>query len=249
MTPETLILPDRQLAYQYLPGHPDRPGVLFLGGFASDMTGAKASFLSERCATAGISYTRFDYRGHGQSSDDFKTGTIGQWRDDAAAILAQICQGPQILVGSSMGGWIALLLALAAPERVKGLVGIAAAPDFTEDLMWLKFSPEQRQRLAEDGFVYEADASPDHRIPVTRQLIEEGRQHLLLRKIIPVTAPVRLLQGLDDREVPWQHALRIVENLANEDVRLTLIKNGDHRLNRPEDLEVMWGIVADLLEV
>jgi pimeloyl-ACP methyl ester carboxylesterase len=247
MTPETLTLPDRNLSYQRQSGHIDRPGIVFLGGYASDMTGTKASFLSERCREANLSFLRFDYRGNGGSSGDFRDGTIGRWRDDAEAVLETLTTGPQILIGSSMGGWIALLLARDRPERVKALIGIAAAPDFTEDLMWLKLSPDQKQLLQQDGFIYEDDAPPDHRVPLTLQLIEEGRQHLLLRAVIPVTMPVRLLQGLDDREVPWQHALRITENLASDDIRLTLVKNGDHRLSRPEDLELLWQNVLELV--
>lgn len=239
MTPDFLTLPERRLAYQHVTGDKSRPGVVFFGGFASDMTGTKASFLHECCAKANISYVRFDYRGHGQSDGEFKDGTIGTWLDDACAVVDALTVGEQIVVGSSMGGWLALLLASSKPERVKALVGIAAAPDFTEDLMWLGMSVEQRAALERDGFIEGGHA------PITMQLIDEARQHLLLRAKIPVTCPVRLLQGLNDTDVPWQHALRITENVMADDVRLTLIKEGDHRLSRDEDLQLLWRTVEE----
>jgi len=241
MTPDFHTLPERRIAYQRLTGDKTRASVIFLGGFASDMTGTKASFLHDRCAKANISFLRFDYRAHGQSDGDFKDGTIGAWFDDACAVFDDLTRGDQILVGSSMGGWLALLLAMKRPERVKALVGIAAAPDFTEDLMWLGMSLEQRTALERDGFIDGGYA------PITMKLIEEARQHLLLKAKIPVTCPVRLLQGLNDTDVPWQHALRIMENVVSEDVRLTLIKEGDHRLNRDEDLKLLWRMMTEFL--
>jgi pimeloyl-ACP methyl ester carboxylesterase len=238
MTLDFLTLPDRRLAYQRLRGSPEKAGIVFLGGYASDMTGTKASFLAENCQKQDISLLRFDYRGHGQSSGDFKDGTIGAWFDDVLAVLCQLTEGPQIVVGSSMGGWLALMLGVGKPTRVKALIGIAAAPDFTEDLMWQRLSPAQRARLQPDGVIQDGHA------PVTLRLIEEARKHLLLRASINVTCPVRLLQGMRDEEVPWQHALRIAEKIVHDDVRLTLIKDGDHRLSRPQDLELLWETVC-----
>lgn len=247
MTPDFLTLPDRRLAYQRQLGTKAGSGVIFLGGYASDMTGTKASFLAERCAESRCSYLRFDYRGHGQSEGDFKEGTIGAWLDDTLAVFQQLTEGPQIIVGSSMGGWIALLLALKHPERVKACVGIAAAPDFTEELMWQRLKPAQRLQLEQDGLIYDEDAPPDHRIPLTLKLVEEGRQHLLLHNIINISCPIRLLQGLRDTEVPWQYALRITRNVMSQDVQVHYIKDGDHRLSKPDDLHLLWQNVASFL--
>lgn len=247
MEPEFLSLPDRRLAYQRLTGHADSAGIIFLGGFASDMTGTKASFLAARCAEAGCGYLRFDYRGHGQSDGDFRDGTIGSWFEDAREAFDRLTTGPQILIGSSMGGWLGLMLARERPERVKGFVGIAAAPDFTEDLMWLRMTPDQRAELERRGEVLDPTAPPDMQAPITKRLIEEARKHLMLRTKINIDCPVHLLQGLHDEEVPWQHTLRIIENIAHDNVRATLIKDGDHRLSRPQDLELMWNAVKSFL--
>jgi pimeloyl-ACP methyl ester carboxylesterase len=247
MTPEFLTLPDGRLAYQRLRGKKTAPGLVFLGGYASDMTGTKVSYLADRCKAVDISLLRFDYRGHGQSSGDFKDGTIGSWLEDTCAAFDQLTEGPQIIIGSSMGGWLGLLLAMKKPERTKALIGIAAAPDFTEDLMWLRLSPDQRERLEQDGFVYDETQPPNEQAPITLKLIEEARQHLLLRAKIPVSCSVRLIQGLHDTEVPWQHVLRITENIAHDDVRSILVKDGDHRLSRGQDLELLWRTVEEFL--
>jgi pimeloyl-ACP methyl ester carboxylesterase len=259
MTKNFLTLPDRQLAYQCLNRDPSRKnivsngnvktpaGIVFLGGYASDMTGTKASFLASRCEAEGIAFLRFDYRGHGKSSGDFKECAIGDWFLDACAVIDALTEGPQIIVGSSMGGWLGLMLAMQKPERVHALIGIAAAPDFTEDLMWLTLSADQREQLLRDGLIYDELAPPDFRIPTTLKLIEEGRKHLLLRAKIPLQCPVRLLQGLDDRDVPWQHALRIVENIDHDDVRVTFVKEGDHRLSRDQDLDLLWRTIGEFV--
>ena len=247
MNPEFLTLPDRRLAYQRLRGDAAKAGIIFLGGYASDMTGTKASFLAERCGAAGISYLRFDYRGHGQSSGEFCDQTIGGWLEDAAIVLDRLTEGPQVLVGSSMGGWIGLMLARDQAARVKAFVGIAAAPDFTEDLMWMRLSPEQKAELERRGEIPDPTAPQDMQVPVTLKLIEEGRKHLLLRSTIKLECPVHLLQGLNDQEVPWQHAIRVTENISHDDVRMTLIKDGDHRLSREQDLDLLWKVVSPLL--
>ena len=222
-------------------------GIVFLGGYASDMTGTKAAFLAAHCAEAGISYLRFDYRGHGQSSGAFRDGTIGGWFEDAREAFDHLTEGPQILIGSSMGGWLALMLARERPERAKALIGIAAAPDFTEDMMWLSLTPDQRAELESKGEILDPTSPPSAQVPLTLRLIEEARKHLLLRALIKIDCPVHLLQGLHDEEVPWQHVLRIVENVAHDNVRATLIKDGDHRLSRPQDLELLWEIVKALI--
>ncbi|HEY2892156.1 MAG TPA: alpha/beta hydrolase [Dongiaceae bacterium] len=222
------------------------PGILFLPGFRSDMQGNKAQALSAHCRQRGQTFTRFDYFGHGASSGDFRAGTIGRWRDDAIAVLDQLTQGPQVLVGSSMGCWIALLVALARPDRVAGLVGIAGAPDFTEDLVWSGLDEGQRRRLMEEGELTYDSAYEDGAVPFTRALIEEGRNHLLLRAPIALSCPVRLLHGMGDPDVPYQTSLRLAERLAGTEVTLELIADGDHRLSRESDLARILSAVDEL---
>jgi pimeloyl-ACP methyl ester carboxylesterase len=224
----------RRLAYHHGPGR--APGVLFCGGFTSDMTGTKALALAAHCRTAGRAYTRFDYTGHGASSGRFEDGTIGAWAEDALAIVDRVTQGPLALVGSSMGGWIMLLVALARPERVAGLIGIAAAPDFTEDLLLAGATPERRRALAEQDFWLQPSAYGEQPYPVTRALLEDGRRHLVLRAPIPIHCPVHLLHGLRDPDVPWQTSLRLAERLESDQVTIELIKAGDHRLSTAPDL-------------
>jgi pimeloyl-ACP methyl ester carboxylesterase len=221
------------------------PGVIFLGGFASDMTGTKAMFLESHCRKHGQPFIRFDYFGHGASSGRFAEGTIGHWRDDALAVIDRLTEGPQILVGSSMGGWIMLLAALLRPDRVAGLVGIAAAPDFTEELMWKRMTDSIKAQLLQTGEWHEPSRyGPD--LPITLKLIEDGRHHLLLKQPIAVNCPVRLLHGMEDPDVPWRWSVRIAEQLATNDVVLTLIKDGDHRLSRPQDLVRLATVIDEL---
>ena len=223
------------------------PGVVFLGGFRSDMTGTKAVALEDYCRRRGQAFLRFDYRGHGVSSGRFEDGTIGAWADDALLCFDRLTQGPQVLVGSSMGGWIMLLVAHARLARIHGLVGIAAAPDFTEDLMWDAFMPEERARLLGDGVIEQpSDYSAEpHRI--TLGLIEEGRRHLLLRAPIPIDCSVRLLHGIDDADVPWETSVRLARQLTGPDVTVTLVKGGDHRLSGESDLVRLRATVEELL--
>ncbi|MGH6913718.1 MAG: alpha/beta hydrolase [Geminicoccales bacterium] len=229
-----LELPGRRLACRSWPGA--APGVLFCGGFTSDMTGTKALALEALCRARGLAYTRFDYSGHGASSGRFEDGTIGGWLEDALAIVDRVAAGPLVVVGSSMGGWIALLLALAGPERVRGLVGIAAAPDFTEDLLLANATGAQRLALDQQGFWMQPSAYGGEPFLITRRLLEEGRRHLLLRAPIPIPCPVHLLHGQRDPDVPWQTALRLAERLESEEVTVELIKGGDHRLSSARDL-------------
>jgi pimeloyl-ACP methyl ester carboxylesterase len=225
---------ERRLAHEHVPGEP--PGVLFCGGFTSDMTGTKALAMEAFCREQGRAFTRFDYSGHGSSSGDFADGTIGGWADDALAVVDRVTEGPLLVVGSSMGGWIMLLVALARPDRIAGLIGIAAAPDFTEDLLLARATPEQRRALAEQGYWVQASDYGGDPYPVTRRLIEEARAHLVLRASMPITCPVHLLHGQRDPDVPWQTALRLAERLESEDVTVELIKAGDHRLLTPRDI-------------
>jgi pimeloyl-ACP methyl ester carboxylesterase len=225
------------------------PGIVFLGGFKSDMTGTKASRLDEICHAQGLGFLRFDYSGHGESSGDFLDGTISRWFADALAAFDRLTEGPQILVGSSMGGWIMLLLALARPERIEGLIGVAPAPDFTEELIWRTLSEHERAKLLRDGKLEQpSDYSPEPYV-ITRALIEDGRKNLLLGGAIPIAAPVRLLHGLNDRDVPHEISLRLQARLAAQDVVVELIKDGDHRLSRPQDLARLGAAVAELVQL
>ena len=223
-----------------------RPTLVFLPGFASDMTGSKALALDAFCAARGQAMLRLDYSGHGASGGLFEAGCIGRWRDDALLLIDRLTEGPLLLVGSSMGGWIALLLALARPARIAGLVGIAAAPDFTERLIWQGMTEPARAALARHGHLDVPSAyGPPTRI--TNALIEDGRRHLLLDAPIPLRAPVRLLHGQCDPDVPWRTALDLAERLDSADVQTILIKDGDHRLSRPADLAILAATVTTLL--
>lgn len=233
------------LAYAHTPGR--GPGVVFLGGFRSDMGGTKAMFLEQWCRARGQNFLRFDYAGHGTSGGNFEEGTIGRWAGDAIAVLDALTEGPEILVGSSMGGWIMLEVALARPDRVEALVGIAAAPDFTEDLIWHAWPEAKRTALLRDGVVVEPSAYDQAGYPITRALIEDGRTRLRLRGKIPFRGKVRLLHGMRDAEVPWQTSLRLSEALESDDVRVTLLKDSDHRLSREPDLALLGATLAALL--
>jgi pimeloyl-ACP methyl ester carboxylesterase len=222
------------------------PTVVFLAGFRSDMTGDKATALASFCAGRGQAMLRFDYAGHGSSDGRFEDGTIGRWTDDALAVIDRQTDGPLVLVGSSMGGWIALLAALARPLRVAGLIGIAAAPDFTEALMWEAMTFEERGALMRNG-VLDVPSQYGAPYPVTRALIEDGRARLLLNEPIAIDCPVRLLHGQRDPDVPWEMALRIAEQLTSQDVQVILVKDGDHRLSRPHDLALLCRTLAPLL--
>jgi len=208
------------------------------------MSGSKATTLDAWAHRRGQAFVRFDYQGHGASSGRFEDGTIGSWADDALAVLDLLTEGPQILVGSSMGGWIALLVALARPERVAGLVTVAAAPDFTEDLIWPALPEAARAELVRTGQLTLASGGP----PITRALIEDGRQRLLLRAPIPLRVPARLLHGQQDAEVPWSTSVRLAQQLDSADVQLTLIKDGDHRLSRPQDLALLVATLERLID-
>ncbi|MFO1075379.1 MAG: alpha/beta fold hydrolase [Geminicoccaceae bacterium] len=233
------------LACVTLPGR--APTVLFLTGFRSDMTGGKALELERHCAARGQAFCRFDYRGHGASGGRFADGSIGDWLEDALAILDQVVDGPVVLVGSSMGGWIMLLVALARPRRVRGLVGLAAAPDFTEDLIRPALSSAQAAQLAREGMLL-APSAYGEPTPITRHLLEEGAAHLVLRAPLPIKVPVHLLHGQADPDVPWQTSLRLAAVLESAAVTVELIKDGEHRLSRPEDLRRMTAALDRVLE-
>jgi pimeloyl-ACP methyl ester carboxylesterase len=234
-----------QIAYVKHEG--EAPGVVFLGGFRSDMTGTKATYLDAWARADGRDFVRFDYFGHGQSSGDWEDATISRWRDDSLAVIDQLTDGPQLLVGSSMGGWMALLAAMARPERVKALVLIAPAADFTEALMWEQFPLHVRQAIEEDG-VWMAPSSYGEPYPITRKLIEDGRNWSILNDTIPVTCPIRILQGYADQDVPWTHAMRTVDALESKDVTITMTKAGDHRLSDEADLARLVEAVTKAVE-
>lgn len=233
----------RRLAYARVAGR--GPGVVFLGGFRSDMQGTKALHLDAWARGRGRAFLRLDYSGHGESEGRFEDGCIGDWLADARALIDAVTEGPQVLVGSSMGGWIALLLARERPERVAGLVGIAAAPDFTKAGFWTEFDAGQREALMRDGVVLRpSDYGEPY--PITRRLIEDGRRHLLLDSPLRLSMPVRLLQGTADAEVPVDWALRLLDHAEGPDLRLTLVKGADHRFSTSECLALIEATVAEV---
>jgi pimeloyl-ACP methyl ester carboxylesterase len=235
---------DATIAYRRLAGV--APGIVFCGGFRSDMTGTKALFLEDYCRKTGRAYVRFDYFAHGASSGDFADGTISRWRDDAIAVVDSLTEGPQIIIGSSMGGWIMMLAALARPARVAALVGIAAAPDFTTDLLPRRLSDAQMREFEERGRIVLASEYDPSGYLYTQALVDDGNRNLVLRDTIPLTCPVRLLHGMEDASVPWQQSLKLAERLASGDVTLTLVKDGDHRLSRAPDLARLASALDEL---
>jgi pimeloyl-ACP methyl ester carboxylesterase len=221
------------------------PTVVWLGGYRSDMTGSKAEALAAWATQAGRGYVRFDYFGHGQSSGDFLKGTITRWREDALAVIEALGQGPLVLVGSSMGGWIACLAALARPERIQALVLVAPAPDFTSKLMPLSIPPEALAEIRQTGVWLQPSPYGDPN-PITLALLEDGARWSILDSPVPITAPVRILQGGEDPDVPWRHALELAQAIKGPDVVFTLIKDGDHRLSRPQDIARLVGELSSL---
>ena len=230
------------IAYNRTPG--TAPGIMFLGGFRSDMTGIKAMFLEEQARARGQACLRFDYTGHGGSSGKFEDATVGAWLQDTLDAFDTQTEGPQIVVGSSLGGWLALLLAVRRPERVKGLVLLAAAPDFTVDLLRM-FSPPEKALLRQNGLTYRPNAygSPH---PFTQALFEDADKYLVLTGPIPVQCPVRLIHGKKDIDVPWQKTVQTREKLPAENVEIIWVEDGDHRLGRPQDLALIDKTVMGL---
>jgi pimeloyl-ACP methyl ester carboxylesterase len=240
--------PPRQIAVRARSG--TEPGLFWLSGFNSDMKGTKAAALDQWAEAHGRACVRFDYSGHGESGGAFVEGTIGKWLEEAVAVFDKFCQGTQIVVGSSMGGWIALLLARELVRRqnpgskLAGLVLIAPAPDFTEALMWKELSPEIRKQIEQEG-LWLRPSEYGEPYPITRNLIEDGRNHLLLNGSIETGCPVRIFQGRQDRDVPWQHAMTLVSHMPSDDVVLTMIQDGDHRLSRPQDIARILAAVEE----
>ncbi len=248
--PSELVLPDgRKLAYHRTEGRGEganAPGVVFLGGFRSDMDGTKALALEEWAKAGGRTFLRFDYTGHGKSSGEFLDGSIGDWALDAMDAVGQLTTGPQILVGSSMGGWVSLLLARRMPNKVAALIGIAAAPDFTEDSMWADFTDAQKTELAERGRVELPSDYSDEPYVITRRLIEDGRDNLVLREPLSLPFPVRLLQGTEDIDVKPEVALRLLAHMDSPDARLQLVKGADHRFSEQREIEIIKTAIEEV---
>ena len=246
--PIFLTLETRRIAVH--PRSGDSPGLFWLGGFKSDMQGTKAQALDRWAQAHGRACLRFDYSGHGESGGDFKDGTIGRWLAESLAVYTTLAKGPQVVIGSSMGGWLALLLARALREKksgppIAGMVLIAPAVDFTEELMWKHFPDAVKREIEDKGLWLRPSEYGEGPYPITKKLIEDGRKHLMLGGLIEPGCPVHILQGVQDPDVPWRHAVELVSRFARDDVVLTLIKDGDHRLSRPEDIERLLAAVKE----
>ncbi len=222
-------------------------GVVFIHGLMSDMDGGKALHVEAQCRAQGRPFVRFDQFGHGKSSGAFPDGCVGRWAEDTVAVLDSLTDGPQVLVGSSCGGWLMLLAALARPERVAGLVGIAPAPDFTEDLSWPSLTAEQQETVLREGRVEMPNPYSDAPYVYSKRLFDDGRRNLLLRDPIDLTVPVRILHGQNDEAVPWRRSLTLMDRLRSRDVEATFIKDGDHRLSEPADLERLSRALDEVL--
>ena len=243
-TPSFLDGPNGRLAYEKLDGK--GPTIVWLGGFRSDMTGTKATHLKNWAKATGRAFLRFDYSGHGQSEGVFEQGCISDWTNDARAAIDIATTGPLILVGSSMGGWVTALLAQQISSRIAGIVFIAPAPDFTEELMWPSLSEQDRETIMQDGKIETPSDYSDEPTIITRKLIEDGRENLVLTSPITIDAPVRILQGMKDPDVPWQHAMRLAEKLTSDDLTIGITKTGDHSLSTPADLQRLTAAIVSI---
>ncbi len=239
------ITETEHIAYRRFSG--DGPNIIFLPGHRSDMEGSKALFLEKWAQARGQAFLRFDYRGHGQSSGSIDTANISDWTDDVITVIDELSEGPQILVGSSLGGWLMLNAALLRPERIVGLIGIAAAPDFTEDLIWAKLTEDQQRQMQSEGRIAVPNPYMDEQVVYPYHLVENGRDHLRLRDDLNIYQPIRLLHGMQDREVPWQTATRIAECAISSDVRIHFIKDAGHRFSEPNQLTLLREVVSTLI--
>jgi pimeloyl-ACP methyl ester carboxylesterase len=238
---------DNYIAYHKTEGKQNKPTVIFLGGFMSDMNGTKATALEKFCIDKTYSFIRFDYIGHGQSSGKFTDGTISIWKDNILSIMDNLSRGPLILIGSSMGGWLMLLAALERSDRIVGLIGVASAPDFTENLIWEKMSDAEKKEMREKGFYKLKSEYGESPYPITMDLIEDGRKHLLLQNKININCPVRLLHGMQDMDVPCHLSIKIGEQLTTDNMCVNLIQNGDHRLSEPEHIELLCTTLKEMI--
>jgi pimeloyl-ACP methyl ester carboxylesterase len=235
------------IAYHKTEGKKNKPTVIFLGGFMSDMTGNKAIALEKFCQDATYSFIRFDYFGHGQSSGDFVNGTISRWKNNVLSVIDELSEGDLVLVGSSMGGWLMLLATLERINRVVGLIGVASAPDFTEHLIWDKFTDKQKQELHEKGLIEVKSEYGKAPYPISLQLIEDGRKNLILDHKININCPVRLIHGLKDMDVPSSISVKLSEQLTTDNICLNLIQDGDHRMSEPQHLELLCETVGEMM--
>lgn len=247
--PEFLHLNETDIAFRRRAG--ENPGVVWLGGYRSDMLGSKANFLDEWAVETGHAFLRHDYSGHGESGGEFRAGTISLWLEQSLAVFRQFSSGPQIVVGSSMGGWIALRLIaelqkLGEGGRVAGLVLIAPAPDFTSELVEPNLTNKQRKQIADQGYMEEPSEYSDQPYIYTKALLEDGKANQVLSGVIQTDCPVHILQGMQDEDVPYKHAMKLVDHLPVDDVTITLVRDGDHRLSRPQDLELLGRTVSSM---
>ncbi len=242
-----LETPNGRLAFRFTPGDPRKATLVWCGGLKSDMKGGKATMLHAAALADNRPYLRFDYRGHGESDVDFAQTCVSMWREDTLTVIDHLTTGPVVLIGSSMGGWTSMLASLARPDRVRGLVLIAPAPDFSEKLMWPTLPEEARREIMEKGF-WMRPANGDPPYPLTRLLIEDGRKWLITDNPIKLDIPVRILQGKLDVPVPWKHALMVADLIEHQDVQFTLVKDGDHRLSRDADLALIRRTVQSLAD-
>lgn len=251
MPPKASILKNAQqgfIAYHKSEGKENLPTIIFLGGLMSDMQGTKAIELEKFCKGKEISFIRFDYTGHGESSGKFTDGAISIWKNDALHVIDQLTTGQLILIGSSLGGWISLLAALERENRIEAIVGIAPAPDFTEELIWQKMKPIEQRNLMESGIFNLDSEYDDHPYPVTKELIEDGRKNLILNDKIELNCPIRLIHGMDDEDVPCDISVRLSEVLTTEDICVNLVPTGDHRMSTPENISLLCDTLDDLLK-
>ena len=239
----------KHIAYNRLPAtDSSKPSVIFCGGFRSDMTGSKAIFLEELCSELGLGYLRFDYSGHGESEHKFEDGCISDWRTDTLLALDELTKGPQILIGSSMGGWLGLHAALARPERIKAFIGIAAAPDFTDDMIWDKLDDFSREKILRDGLLQMPNCEPgEEPYPITLKLIEDGRKNFLLREPLNINCPIRLLHGMADEDVPYNVAMKIADKVTSDDVEIHLVKKATHRMSDENELNLLRETLISLI--
>ena len=239
----------RSIAYvkRYHKNPKSSQGVMFLGGFRSDMTGTKASFLEKWCYAKNYNFLKFDYSGHGQSSEPFEAGCISDWTTDACAVMDSLTEGPQILVGSSMGGWISILLGQRRSNRVSAFVGIAAAPDFTENSMWANLGTKERHDLSSLGKINLINDYSTEPYTITKKLIEDGRSNLIMASRIEVPYPVRLLQGMSDEDVHYTNAINLANHIGQNDVKVTLVKNADHQFSSPKCLDILVAAIQEFL--
>lgn len=234
-----------RLAYHLVEGK--APTVVFLGGFRSDMTGNKARAIDAWCRQRGQSFLRFDYQGHGASSGEFEQCTVGVWFNDALEVVDNLTTGPLVLVGSSMGGWIMSLVARARAQRIAGLVGVAVAPNFTSEIMWPAMTLESRNKIERDGVLLVPSQYDDEPYPITKKMIDDGANHDVLGSPVSVSCPVRLIHGLVDPDVPWEMSMKLANAISGNDVVVTLIKDGDHRLSKPHELDRMLDAIDELI--